>query len=304
MARASYFFPIVITVFGVVGGLRAAEIPWPKDYEIRSESESPNGRYGVAIPPVTMADEDDLKVIDYLADLKEHRLLGQISAAHYFQSKNHSGLNAIWSPDSSCCAVVYEKHFGFDTITILEIEGANFRETDVGRHVDRAFAEVIEKASHHEKDLDIDAVVFCRMSRDGKFRIRALATTNPREFHDRSTYLARFQGTFDLKTRKWTGSDARSIRTEERDALRVAYKTLEPDLSSTTFGSTDEKLEWLDEQLNGVYQGLRFLLKPERFAQVKSQQIAWLKKRNAASSVSEKCTLLVERIDALRELIW
>ena len=51
---------------------------------------------------------------------------------------------------------------------------------------------------------------------------------------------------------------------------------------------------------------LRILLRPERFAKVKAEQIAWLKKRDAAGSVGcqEKCKLLEARVKALQDLAW
>ena len=287
------------------GHLGAAEIPWPEEYIVKSESESPNGRYGVAIPGREMAEEDEDKCINYLADLKSHRLLGVITAAHYFSSKNHSGLHLTWTPDSSCCAVVYERHFGFDTITILEIDDAKFRQIDVGTHVQKALDAHVTKRSNDPK-LEVHAVAHCRMSPGRKFRIRALATTNPREFHDQKTYKALFEGTFDLKTKKWTVSDTRPIDAVEEgwESLVGVYDDVTGTLERTTFENDDQKLRWLDAELNRTYQALRILLKPERFAQVKAEQIAWLKKRDGVSSTVGKCKLLEARIKALQELVW
>jgi hypothetical protein len=45
-------------------------------------------------------------------------------------------------------------------------------------------------------------------------------------------------------------------------------------------------------------------LEPARFAVVKKEQIEWLKKRDAASSVEEKCKLTEARTKVLQELVW
>jgi len=42
----------------------------------------------------------------------------------------------------------------------------------------------------------------------------------------------------------------------------------------------------------------------QNLAQVKAEQIAWLKKRDAAGSVAEKCKLLEARIKTLQDLAW
>jgi len=37
---------------------------------------------------------------------------------------------------------------------------------------------------------------------------------------------------------------------------------------------------------------------------VKQEQIKWLKQRDAATSMEEKCNLMVARIKTLQELLW
>lgn len=40
--------------------------------------------------------------------------------------------------------------------------------------------------------------------------------------------------------------------------------------------------------MNDVYQAMRAVLPPDRFAKVKREQIVWLKSRDAANSIEEK----------------
>jgi len=49
---------------------------------------------------------------------------------------------------------------------------------------------------------------------------------------------------------------------------------------------------------------VRLVLPPARFAAIKKEQIEWLKKREANTSIEEKCKLMEARIKALQELLW
>jgi len=66
----------------------------------------------------------------------------------------------------------------------------------------------------------------------------------------------------------------------------------------------DEKAKWLDQQMNAAYTTARLILPSTRFAEVKQEQIKWLKQRDAATSMEEKCNLMVARIKTLQELLW
>ena len=56
--------------------------------------------------------------------------------------------------------------------------------------------------------------------------------------------------------------------------------------------------------MNKVHSAAQFILPPARFTVVKREQIEWLKKRDAAPSISEKCKLMKARIKALQGLVW
>ena len=99
-------------------------------------------------------------------------------------------------------------------------------------------------------------------------------------------------------------TDARSINADQDDALSAAYSDLEQDLEHRTFENEENKADLLDETMNRVYRAAQLILPSARFAAVKKEQIEWLKKRDAASSISEKCKLVEARIKALQELVW
>ncbi len=113
-----------------------------------------------------------------------------------------------------------------------------------------------------------------------------------------------FQGTFDVAAKKWIVTDARLINAEQDDALSSAYSDLEQDFDHRTFQNEEGKAVLLDETMNSVYRAVQFILPPGRFAAVKRAQIESLKKRNAASSIGEKCKPMEARIEALQALVW
>ncbi len=279
---------------------RAAEKGWPEGYEIAEHSESPDGRYGVLLPTREKAETfDDTEVPNTLVNLKTHQRLGVIHAAHYFHGLNHSGLQVAWAPDSSWCAVTWEGRFGFDTITLVEPKGATCTQVEIGRHIQHALDGAIA-AQAHEKNAGGYGSAYFRPGPDRKILVRATALTNPKSFDNVPTYHARFHGTFDRATGKWTASEAR--KADDIDALGTAYSdTLE---EGTTFTDESSRLQWHDDRLNETYAAIRTILPAERFATVKKEQIAWLKQLEAADTTAKKCALIAARIEELRKLVW
>jgi uncharacterized protein YecT (DUF1311 family) len=176
---------------------------------------------------------------------------------------------------------------------------------------------VIRKQSH-DSEITGEATLYFRLSPDRKMRVRALSSNNPKQFEDVKTYYALFQGTFDLASKKWIATDARSIGSEQDDALESAYQDdfakhmivaadsaqVPENFSGTVFSSEEEKADALDRRMNDVYDAVRFVLPPDRFARVKQEQIAWLKTRDAAHSAEDKSKLTENRIRVLQNLLW
>ena len=282
---------------------RAAEKGWPEGYEIAEHSESPDGRFGVLLPSRLTIDamEDDKisETPNTLVNLKTRQRLGVIRGVHYFPGQNHRGLQVVWAADSSWCAVTYEGRYGFDSITLVEPKGATCKQTNLGQHIDKALSAAIARQARDKSEEGYGSAYF-HSGPGRKLLVRATAFTNPKSFDNVPTFWARFAGTFDLATRKWTASDAR--KTGELDALTAAYSdTLEEGL---TFTEEKDRLSWYDDRLNEVYAAVRTVLPAERFAVVKKEQIAWLKQLEAADTTAKKCELIAARIKELRKLVW
>jgi uncharacterized protein YecT (DUF1311 family) len=281
----------------------AATVDWPDGYVVYEKAASPDGRYGVLVPTMEAWEKDEsLSEANYLADVKNHRVLGKIDKVDYFEHQNHRGLEVFWALQSNVCIIENDGRYGADSISVLEINDSSFAQTEIGDRIQKSLDGAMKKQAHTEMGGYVSP--YFRFGTDRKIRVRALSQNNPKQFDDVKTYYGLFQGTFDLSAKKWSVSDARSITAEQDDALATAYSDLDQDLEHTTFQNDEHKAGSLDQTMNKVYRAAQFILPPARFGAVKREQIEWLKKRDTAPSISEKCKLMEARIKALQGLIW
>jgi len=132
--------------FVLLSATKAAGGDWPDGYIVYENTQSPDERYGILVPSMDAWEKDEsLEEINYLADLKAHQLMGKIRGADYFEHQNHRGLQVTWAPDSTWCVVEYDGRFGFDTISILELKGSGFVQTDIGKKIDKSLKAAIAK---------------------------------------------------------------------------------------------------------------------------------------------------------------
>jgi uncharacterized protein YecT (DUF1311 family) len=95
--------------------------------------------------------------------------------------------------------------------------------------------------------------------------------------------------------------DGRPLKSDQYEALIDTYARSDDGGTAPSADQTDEEL---DEQLNRAYAALRTVLPPAKFATVKAEQVAWLKKRDAAKDEKQRRKLLQERVEALQDLLW
>jgi len=56
-----------------------APVDWPDGYVVYENTASPDGRYGVLVPTIEAWEQDEsLSEANYLANIKNHRVLGKI----------------------------------------------------------------------------------------------------------------------------------------------------------------------------------------------------------------------------------
>ena len=323
----------LLVMFGVMLCLaHAGAIDWPEGYIVDEDSVSPDGQYGIAIPESDDVEKqqpnpkvEEYYALNYVADVKNHKLLGKIRGSDYFAHQNHAGLTVQWSEDSKIAILDYESRYGFDWIGVLELKRKDFTQTDIGKRIQTAIDEVIKKQSRGHEEGGYTSALF-RFEPGPKIRVYATALTNPKQFEDSKSYFALFQGLFDLPGKKWIKAAARPLTGDENDlldrasencqfeqfkVLPEAFKGLDPDAiepqssgDDIAFRSEESEFKYLDNELNDVYKAARVILPPAEFEKVKVAQREWLKKRDASDSVAEKSKLTAKRIDELQDASW
>jgi Lysozyme inhibitor LprI len=291
--------PFYVLLFGLAAS--ATAVQWPANFVLHSGTASPDGRYGILVPPHDSAESED-RGDCYLVEIPSHRVLGALEAVDYFENQNHADLSTVWSADSVRCILTRGGRFGFDRVLLLELHDQGFRQVNLGTTIQQSLDAVIAKeATKDHLDSAGPANAYVRFAKDTRIRFRALSNSNPKSLDEVPTYCALFQGTYDPSTDRWTVADARPIAWKMFDTLSTAY---ENGGEATQFPSEQAKAEAYDRQLNGIYSAVRFILPKTEFEKVKAAQLAWLKERDAAPSLEEKNRRVLVRVKALEDLLW
>jgi uncharacterized protein YecT (DUF1311 family) len=284
---------------------------WPQGYVVLEGSESDDGRYGIAVPESDDVEKEksdaggeEYSYVNYLADLRNHKLLGKIQGSDYFEHQNHAGLKTLWADDSSWCLIQYDERFGFYSMAILEPKDTKLIQTDIGERIKKALATVIKSKGEGDDESGGDAIPYYQLD-DGKAIVRVVSTTDPKEMDTKHARYGFFQGTYDVHSKRWLSTGVRRLSYEDYENSDTALgDDIDQDLANLTSNTEEEKLQLLDEKMNRVYGFLRTVLPPARFATVKKEQVEWLKKRDAAVLPEEKSKMVAERIKTLQELLW
>ena len=127
----------------------AAAVNWPDGYVVYENTASPDGRYGVLVPTMETWEQDEsLSEANYLADIKNHRVLGKIDKVDYFEHQNHRGLEVFWAPQSSLCVVENDGRYGADSISVLEINDSSFAQAEIGDRIQKSLDAAMKKQAH------------------------------------------------------------------------------------------------------------------------------------------------------------
>jgi len=289
------------------GAEKEAPLTWPEGYVVHSSS--PDGQFGVLVAGHELGVANEQGDFDnFMANIKTHRVLGQIQDTDYFENQNHRGLHVTWAPDSSACVLIYDGRFGYGQILLLELTASGFTQTDIGKRIDKTLAAAVGDGTNS---------AWFHFGPGKKLFARALTYTgNPKE-EDERTRHAWFTGTYDRAGKKWIATKA--TRTKDSETLSDAYEPrlgidvvvapdgdqskVPPEFEGAIVNSEEEKEQRLDEEMNTVYKGVRLLLAPAKFAKVKEDQIAWLKKRDSLP-VGQRSELIIARIKVLQEFLW
>ncbi len=274
---------------------------WPKDYEVHEKTESPDHHYAVLVPDHEPAENGQ---VDYLADIKNHRVLGKLTGAEYFRSQNHANLWMVWSDDSKWGVLQLDGRWYFESVWVLEIAGGSFTVQDLGPRIAQTMSTALGKGADDEFRW---VQLFHAANKDRTLVTSGIARTNARGFANRKTYFAYFHSRYDARAKKWISATARPITEPEWDALNYALNYEDGDAGrdsvvTGTNGDEEAHAKVLDEQLNFMYQALKFLLPPKEFATIKQEQLQWLKKRDATTGEAKR-KLVADRIDVLNKAL-
>ena len=152
----------------------------------------PDGRYGVLVPTMEACDKDaSISEKNYLADVRNHRVLGKIEKIDYFRTPNHRDVQAFWDPQSSVCIVENHGRYGADSISVLEINDSSFSQTEIGDRIQKSLDAAMKKQAHTEMGGYVSP--YFRFGTDRRIRVRALSQNNPKQFDDVKTCYALFQ---------------------------------------------------------------------------------------------------------------
>ncbi len=100
---------------------------------------------------------------------------------------NGSGGGALFQP-LDLCIVEYGGRFGFDTISILELKGSGFVQTDIGKQIDKSLEAAIAKQSHDPERSGGDATPHFRIGANRKVRVGTVSTTDPKQLNEKGGY--------------------------------------------------------------------------------------------------------------------
>lgn len=282
------------------GRAEDADDGWPQGASIAENSRSPDGRFGILLPPreESMEKEED-EIRNTLVQVESLKELAVVENSHYFPGENHSWLDVAWAPDSTWCVVTYDGRFGFEAITLLKKRGSGWDQADIGSHIQKALNAAVARQAENPETI-CSATAYFRPGAGGKLLVRATGLTNPRYLPDLVQHFAVFLGAYDTTSGRWIRSETRDV--DNFDAFDFAFSD---DLGEkTSFTDEDERLAWFDDRLNDVWSALKVVLPPASFAALKKEQKAWLEKLETADSPATKTELIAERIKELRAFVW
>ena len=205
------------------------------NYLIARNTISPNKKFAVLYPKfdvcVGQADED-LKnhCKNYLVALQPFRILGELGTRWpHFEHKNHGGMSAMWSKDSSIALITLENRWGPGDVFLYELRNGGLgRSTNLLGQIHQLLLPDFRKsgASRYNKYQDFvfgpvtqsDGNEFPPFQLEGSSRIRinVMATTDPKNLPFQRVWEGRFEGVWDISQGKFTSQKIKRLFAGER----------------------------------------------------------------------------------------
>jgi hypothetical protein len=182
------------------------------DYLIASSTLSPDKAVAVIYPTMELCTDEPAKGAanrckDYLVALQPFHILTTLETKYpQFQNKNHGGISASWSKDGAAVLVTLESKWGPEDVFLYEIhDGKLTRATNLLAKVEALFRPDYKAAKVGRFNDEFAFLVespeegaFCEFVDSDKVRIRATATTDPKEIPGLKAWEAKVEAVWDI----------------------------------------------------------------------------------------------------------
>jgi len=127
---------VVSALLSFVACGSAVAIDWPKTYVVAEDTTSPDGKYALIVQNAENGAMNTGPIAGtdavFLANIPEHKVIGEIKDVDYFERMNSRHLSAQWLDDSSACLVL-ESHwlYGVYGVHVVERTGQSIQQTDL-----------------------------------------------------------------------------------------------------------------------------------------------------------------------------
>lgn len=199
----------------------------PKEYSgkylIASDTISPDKKFALIYPVLDLCGDEekgDSEALckDYLVALQPFRILCALETKWpHFENKNHGGMSAVWSKDSSVVLVTLESKWGPGDIFLYELrDGRLSRSTNLLGEIHRLLEPDFRKSKadryndYHDfifeqtTHLGKEEIPLSQLEGTSRIRVNATATTDPKNMSGERAWEARFEGVWDIPQGKFT----------------------------------------------------------------------------------------------------
>lgn len=190
------------------------------DYLIASSTLSPDKKFAVIYPKTELCVDQPKegsknRCQDYLVALRPFQILATLETENpEFQNKNHGGISASWSEGGAAVLVTLDAKWGPEAVFLCEIaDGKLTRSTSLLPKVrdlflpdykDAKIGPTDEFAFLIENPMEDE---FAQFTDSGQVRIRAMATTDPKETPGRKAWEATVEAIWDMPQGRFTSQE-------------------------------------------------------------------------------------------------
>ncbi len=200
------------------------------NYLIARQTISPNRKFAVMYPKFDLCfgqSDEDLKARckDYLVALQPFRILTELGTRWPdFEHKNHGGITAAWSKDSSVVLVTLQNQWGPGDVFLYELRGGGLsRSTNFLGKIHQLLEPDFRKSGADRYD-DFQEFVFvqatqsdgtelppCQLEGNSRIRVQLTATTDPNHTSFERTWGRHFEGVWDIPQGKFTSQTIKKL---------------------------------------------------------------------------------------------